>query len=186
MNEKARLGLKDLLLAEIPSLRAFALSLAGNGDRADDLVQDTLMKAWSSASSFMEGTNMRAWLFTIMRNTFFSQYRKARREIQDVDGEAASRLVSLPDQLAHLDLADFRAQLDRLPADQREALVLIGASGFSYEEAAEICGCAVGTIKSRVNRARHRLMELLALSSVEEFGPDPALSESISASPMVD
>jgi RNA polymerase sigma-70 factor (ECF subfamily) len=186
MNEKARLGLKDLLLAEIPSLRAFALSLAGNGDRADDLVQDTLMKAWSSASSFMEGTNMRAWLFTIMRNTFFSQYRKARREIQDVDGEAASRLVSLPDQLAHLDLADFRSQLDRLPADQREALVLIGASGFSYEEAAEICGCAVGTIKSRVNRARHRLMELLALSSVEEFGPDPALSESVAASPMVD
>jgi RNA polymerase sigma-70 factor (ECF subfamily) len=92
----------------------------------------------------------------------------------------------LPDQLAHLDLADFRFQLDRLPADQREALVLIGASGFSYEEAAEICGCAVGTIKSRVNRARHRLMELLALSSVEEFGPDPALSESIAASPMVD
>ncbi|MDI9848671.1 sigma-70 family RNA polymerase sigma factor [Rhodoblastus sp. 17X3] len=186
MNEKARLGLKDLLLAEIPSLRAFALSLAGNSDRADDLVQDTLMKAWSSASSFMEGTNMRAWLFTIMRNTFFSQYRKARREIQDVDGEAAARLVSLPDQLAHLDLADFRFQLDRLPADQREALVLIGASGFSYEEAAEICGCAVGTIKSRVNRARHRLMELLALSSVEEFGPDPTLSESIATSPMVD
>jgi RNA polymerase sigma-70 factor, ECF subfamily len=186
MNEKARLGLKDLLLAEIPSLRAFALSLAGNSDRADDLVQDTLMKAWSSAASFMEGTNMRAWLFTIMRNTFFSQYRKARREIQDVDGEAASRLVTLPDQLAHLDLADFRFQLDRLPADQREALVLIGASGFSYEEAAEICGCAVGTIKSRVNRARHRLMELLALSSVEEFGPDPTLSESIATSPMVD
>ena len=128
------------------------------------------MKAWANASSFEEGTNMRAWLFTIMRNTFFSQYRKARREVQDVDGEAAARLVAMPDQLAHLDLADFRARLERLPADQREALVLIGASGFSYEEAAEICGCAVGTIKSRVNRARRRLIEQLALSSAEDFG----------------
>jgi RNA polymerase sigma-70 factor (ECF subfamily) len=184
MNEKARLSLKDLLLAEIPSLRVFALSLAGSSDRADDLVQDTLMKAWSSAASFAEGTNMRAWLFTIMRNTFFSQYRKARREVQDVDGEAAARLVVLPDQLAHLDLADFRACLERLPSDQREALVLIGASGFSYEEAAEICGCAVGTIKSRVNRARRRLIELLALSSVGDFGPDPALSESVAVAPL--
>ena len=162
MNETTRSRLKDLLLAEIPSLRAFALSLSGNSDRADDLVQDTLMKAWANASSFMEGTNMRAWLFTIMRNTFFSQYRKARREIQDVDGEAAARLVAMPDQLSHLDFADFKTELDSLPADQREALVLIGASGFSYEEAAEICGCAVGTIKSRVNRARHRLMTLLS------------------------
>jgi RNA polymerase sigma-70 factor, ECF subfamily len=177
MNDKARLSLKDMLLAEIPSLRVFALSLTGSSDRADDLVQDTLMKAWSSAGSFAEGTNMRAWLFTIMRNTFFSQYRKARREVQDVDGEAAARLVAMPDQLAHLDLADFRACLERLPDDQREALVLIGASGFSYEEAAEICGCAVGTIKSRVNRARRRLMELLALSSVEDFGADPSLSD---------
>jgi RNA polymerase sigma-70 factor (ECF subfamily) len=179
MNEASRPRLKDLLLAEIPSLRAFALSLTGNSDRADDLVQDTLMKSWANASSFMEGTNMRAWLFTIMRNTFFSQYRKSRREVQDVDGEAAGRLVALPDQLAHLDFIDFKAQLDRLPPDQREALVLIGASGFSYEEAAEICGCAVGTIKSRVNRARRRLMELLSLHSVEEFGPDPALTEAI-------
>ncbi len=109
MNETTRPRLKDLLLAEIPSLRAFALSLSGNSDRADDLVQDTLMKAWANAASFMEGTNMRAWLFTIMRNTFFSQYRKARREVQDVDGEAASRLVAMPDQLAHLDFTDFKA-----------------------------------------------------------------------------
>jgi RNA polymerase sigma-70 factor (ECF subfamily) len=177
MNEAPGLLLKDLLLAEIPSLRAFALSLSGNSDRADDLVQDTLMKAWANSSSFMEGTNMRAWLFTIMRNTFFSQYRKARREIQDVEGEAAARLVAMPDQLAHLDFVDFKSQLDRLPADQREALVLIGASGFSYEEAAEICGCAVGTIKSRVNRARRRLMAQLSLSSVEDFGPDPLTSD---------
>jgi RNA polymerase sigma-70 factor (ECF subfamily) len=175
MNDAIRLRLKDLLLAEIPSLRAFALSLSGNSDRADDLVQDTLMKAWANAASFMEGTNIRAWLFTIMRNTFFSQYRKSRREVQDVDGEAAARLVAMPDQLAHLDFADFKTYLDRLPPDQREALVLIGASGFSYEEAAEICGCAVGTIKSRVNRARRRLIELLALTSGDEFGSNPAL-----------
>ncbi|MCI4677845.1 sigma-70 family RNA polymerase sigma factor [Rhodoblastus acidophilus] len=181
MNEKARLSLKSKLLAELPSLRAFALSLAGSSDGADDLVQDTLMKAWANASSFAEGTNMRAWLFTIMRNTFFSKYRKSRREVQDVDGEAAARLVAMPDQLAHLDLADFRARLERLPADQREALILIGASGFSYEEAAEICGCAVGTIKSRVNRARRRLMDLLALSSIDDFAADPELTDSVAA-----
>jgi RNA polymerase sigma-70 factor (ECF subfamily) len=186
MSEKSGPGLKAMLLAELPALRAFAFSLAGAEDRADDLVQDTLVKAWANASSFEEGTNMRAWLFTIMRNTFFSQYRKARREVQDVDGEAAARLVALPDQLAHLDMADFRAHLDRLPADQREALILIGASGFSYEEAAEICGCAVGTIKSRVNRARQRLMEQLSLSSVEDFATSPGVSESVAVPPLAE
>ncbi len=184
MNEMARLGLKAMLLSELPALRAFALSLAGAEDRADDLVQDTLVKAWANASSFAEGTNMRAWLFTIMRNTFFSQYRKARREVQDVDGEAAARLVAMPNQLAHLDLADFRAHLDRLPADQREALILIGASGFSYEEAAEICGCAVGTIKSRVNRARQRLMEQLSLSSAADFSTGPAAPKAAALPPI--
>ena len=167
-------ALKNALLAEIPSLRAFAISLSGNGDKADDLVQETLMKAWAAHASFAEGSNLRAWLFTIMRNTYFSQYRKARREVQDVDGEAAARLVSHPEQQGHLDLADFRIALDQLSADQREALLLVGASGFSYEEAAEICGCAVGTVKSRVNRARQRLMQLLAVDSADEFGPDVA------------
>lgn len=167
-------ALKNALLAEIPSLRAFAISLSGNGDKADDLVQETLMKAWAAHASFAEGSNLRAWLFTIMRNTYFSQYRKARREVQDTDGEAAARLVSHPEQQGHLDLADFRIALDQLSADQREALILIGASGFSYEEAAEICGCAVGTVKSRVNRARQRLMQLLAVDSADEFGPDVA------------
>ncbi len=165
-------ALKNALLAEIPSLRAFAISLSGSGDKADDLVQETLMKAWAAHASFAEGTNLRAWLFTIMRNTYFSQYRKARREVQDTDGEAAARLVSRPEQQGHLDLADFHAALEQLSPDQREALILIGASGFSYEEAAEICGCAVGTVKSRVNRARQRLMQLLAVESIDEFGPD--------------
>lgn len=164
---------KDALLAELPSLRAFAMSLTGSHDRADDLVQETLMKAWSAYASFTEGTSLRAWLFTIMRNSFFSTHRKRRREVQDVDGLAAARMVSSPTQLGHLDLADFRAALATLAPDQREALILIGASGFSYEEAAAICGCAVGTIKSRVNRARQRLMQLLSIETAEDFGPDP-------------
>jgi RNA polymerase sigma-70 factor (ECF subfamily) len=163
---------KDALIAEIPSLRAFAISLCGDADRADDLVQETLVKAWAAYHSFTQGTSLRGWLFTILRNAFFSQYRKRKREVQDVDGMAAARLVSQPEQPWRLDFDDFRVALDTLPADQREALVLVGASGFSYEEAAEICGCAVGTIKSRVNRARRRLLEILAVSSSDELGPD--------------
>lgn len=164
--------LKDALIAEIPSLRAFAISLCGDADRADDLVQETLVKAWAAFHSFTEGTSLRGWLFTILRNAFFSQYRKRKREVQDVDGIAASKLVTQPEQPWHMDLDDFKTALEKLPPDQREALVLIGASGFSYEEAAEICGCAVGTIKSRVNRARNRLLELLSINSADEFGPD--------------
>lgn len=169
MNQAPSANFKAALLAEIPTLRAFALSLTGSGDRADDLVQDSLVKAWGASASFTEGTSLRAWLFTIARNTFYSNHRKSRREVQDVDGAAASRLVSNPAQIGHLDLADFRTALASVPDDQREALILVGASGFSYEEAAEICGCAVGTIKSRVNRARQKLMDILSLSSSEDF-----------------
>lgn len=165
--------LKEALIAELPSLRAFAISLCGDPDRADDLVQETIMKAWAAFASFTEGTSLRAWLFTILRNTFFSHRRKHRREVQDVDGIAASHLVAQPGQLPHLDLADFRTALERLPPDQREALILIGASGFSYEEAAEICGCAVGTVKSRVSRARDRLSEMLGIESADDFGAGP-------------
>ena len=114
---------KTALLAELPSLRAFAISLSGSHDHADDLVQETVMKAWGAHASFIPGTSLRAWLFTIMRNTYFSQYRKARREVQDSDGEAAARLVSAPAQDGHLDLADFRSALEKLPDDQREALI---------------------------------------------------------------
>lgn len=169
-----RVGLRDELLAAIPPLRAFAVSLTADTDRADDLVQETLVKAWSNLGSFTPGTNMRAWLFTILRNTFYSNHRKQRREVQDVDGEHAARLATHPSQNGHMDLADFRDALARLPADQREALILIGASGFSYEEAADICGCAVGTVKSRVNRARNKLAEIMAIASAESFGPDEA------------
>ena len=163
---------KRELLAVLPSLRAFAISLIGRHDQADDLVQDTIMKAWAKQEQFEMGTNIKAWLFTILRNEFYSQMRKAGREVQDTDGTYSSRFASSPEQHGHLDLQDFKKALDTLPEDQREAIVLVGAEGFAYEEAAEICGCAVGTIKSRVSRARTRLAELLGISGEEDFGPD--------------
>lgn len=174
------------LLAVIPNLRAFAVSLCGNLDHADDLVQETLVKAWSNIGSFVEGTNLRAWLFTILRNIYYSEYRKRRREVADPDGVFAANLASAPAQGGHMDMLDFRAALQQLPSDQREALVLIGASGLSYEEAAGICNCAIGTMKSRVNRARKRLSEMLSISAGEEFGHDgtwPALDSTAGGHP---
>lgn len=162
---------KDALLAELQSLRAFAISITGNVERADDLVQDTVVKAWTNMNSYTEGTNIRAWLFTILRNTFYSDFRKRSREVED-DGTHAARLAVHAPQHGHMDLEDFRRALAQLPDDQREALILVGASGFSYEEAAEICGCALGTIKSRINRARTRLGEILSVNSGADFGPD--------------
>ena len=163
---------KTDLLGAIPNLRAFAVSLTHNTDRADDLVQETLVKAWDKHASFQPGTNMKAWLFTILRNEFYSQMRKRGREVQDTDGAMTARLAVHPGQQGTVDLEDFRRVLQLLPEDQREAVILIGASGFSYEEAAEICGCAVGTIKSRVSRARTRLQEQLGVSGEADYGPD--------------
>lgn len=160
-------SLKNDLIAAIPSLRAFAVSICGNSDRADDLVQETLVKAWGSLESFSEGTNLTAWLFTILRNIYYSEFRKRRRETQDSDGEFAARLVAPDSQHAHMEFVDFREALQKLPLDQREALILVAAQGMSYEEAAEVCGCAPGTMKSRVNRARNRLSELLAVQRGE-------------------
>jgi RNA polymerase sigma-70 factor (ECF subfamily) len=166
--------LRDQMLSAVPSLRAFAISLSGNVDRADDLVQETLLRAIANIESFQPGTNMSAWLFTILRNLFRSEYRKRRREVEDTDGSYAESLKSQPEQGSHLEFKEFRAALAKLPPDQREALILVGASGFSYEEAAAICECAVGTIKSRVNRARNRLADLLSIEGAEDFGPDHA------------
>ncbi|MBX8801726.1 RNA polymerase sigma factor [Pseudochrobactrum asaccharolyticum] len=168
---------KRLMLAALPGLRAFAVSLSGQQDKADDLVQDTIMKAWGKRDSFEMGTNIKAWLFTILRNEFYSQMRKRGREIQDSDGFYTERLAVHPSQYGSLDLQDFRKALNELPDDQREAIILIGASGFSYEEAAEICECAVGTIKSRVSRARVRLQELLDIKGNSDYGPDEASSQ---------
>jgi RNA polymerase sigma-70 factor (ECF subfamily) len=164
--------LKDALLSMIPNLRAFAFSLCENPDRADDLVQETLLKAWTHMDSFQEGTNFRAWLFTILRNTYLSEIRKLRREVQDSEGKKAEGLSVAPAQQGRVDMEDMRKALGLLPPDQREALVLVGAAGTSYEEAAEIAGCAVGTIKSRVHRARVKLGSLLAVEGADAFGPD--------------
>jgi len=149
------------LLAAIPKLRAFALALASHSDAADDLVQETLMKAWSHQQSFQDGTNIKAWLFTILRNEYFSQLRKRKREVEDADGDYAASVATPGRQESRLAMADLRIALQRLPEDQREAVVLVGASGFTYQEVAEICGVPVGTVKSRVNRARNKLAVIL-------------------------
>lgn len=162
---------KDGLIREIPNLRAFAASLSGSMQLADDLVQDTLLKAWGNSDKFEPGTSLRAWLFTILRNTYYSLYRKRGREVQDSEGTYAERMATHGNQESHLDLADFRKALAKLPEEQREVLIMVGATGLSYEETAEICGVAIGTIKSRVNRARTKLAELLSIGSIDDLGP---------------
>lgn len=152
---------KTAVVAEIPYLRAIARSLCGVRGAADDLTQDTLTRAWRARDSFTAGTNLRAWLVVIMRNQFYSDRRRAWRS-QPLDDELLEmRAVTQENQSAKLDLADLRRALDHLPPEQREALILVGAGGFSYEEAARLCACAVGTIKSRVSRARRAIETLL-------------------------
>jgi RNA polymerase sigma-70 factor (ECF subfamily) len=162
---------KAELIELLPSLRAFARSLAHNPAQADDLVQDTLVKALANVDRFEPGTNLRAWLFTILRNHYYSQLRKAKREVEDAEGRFAARIAVRPEQDGSVDLEDFKAAFSQLAPDHREVLTLVGASGCSYEEAAQICGCAVGTIKSRVNRARKKLSDLLGLDN--EAHPPP-------------
>lgn len=177
---------KNDLIALIPPLRAFAISLTGKVDRADDLVQETLLKAWANRTSFEPGTKLKAWLFTILRNEFYTVFRKRRREVEDADGVIAANVGVHPEQDGHMDLTDMQAALGRLPVDQREALLLVSASDMSYEEAAVICGVAVGTIKSRVNRARVKLAELLHLDEASEFGPEPGVRAALMARSSVD
>ena len=152
---------RDELVDHLPAMRAFAISLTRNASIADDMVQDTVVKAWTNIDKFQAGTNMRAWLFTILRNTYYSNRRKSRREVADVDGVITENLAEKPAHDGHMQMADFRRALSKLSDEQREALLLVGASGFSYEEAAGMCGVAVGTIKSRINRARTHLAEIL-------------------------
>mgnify|MGYP000216617710 CR=1 FL=1 len=165
----AKVDPRDAIIEHLPALRAFALSLTRNGSAADDLVQDTIVKAWSKFASFKPGTNLRAWLFTILRNTFYSGRRKSKREVADVDGAYSNNLASKPEHDGRLALQDFQRAFVQLPDEQREALILVGASGFTYEEAAETCGCAVGTVKSRANRGRARLVELLKLDDEDKL-----------------
>jgi len=152
---------RDDVIAMIPALRAFAWSLSHNSSDADDLVQDTLIKAWTNRDKFEMGTNLRAWLFTILRNTYYTTVVRRRREVRDEDGVYAATLTSAANQDWSVAVSAMEAALKRLPDEHREALVLVGGAGLTYEEAAEVCGCALGTIKSRVNRARNRLLKLL-------------------------
>ena len=158
---------RDELPEHLPALRAFAISLTRDATQADDLVQDTIVKAWSNFDKFTPGSNLRAWLFTILRNTFFSAKRKTKREVADPDGIHTAGLYEKPAHDGRLAFSDFQTAFDKLTPEQREVLILVGASGFSYEEAAEMTGVAVGTVKSRANRARQKLCELLDLKDGE-------------------
>ncbi|WP_230426590.1 RNA polymerase sigma factor [Paragemmobacter aquarius] len=166
---------REELPYHLPAMRAFAISLTRNMAAADDLVQDSIVKAWSSFDKFEPGTNMRAWLFTILRNTFYSGVRKRRRDMPDPDGVHTASLFEKPAHDGRLAMNDFMVAFNQLSPVHREVLILVGASGFSYEEAAEMTGVAVGTVKSRASRARLRLAELLKLDEGEELvGSDPS------------
>ncbi|MFP7673862.1 RNA polymerase sigma factor [Marivita sp. S0852] len=173
---------RDELMEHLGAMRAFAMSLTRNPALADDMVQDSLVKAWTKIGTFEPGTNMRAWLFTIVRNTYYSHHRKARREVADVDGVLSEGLAQKPDHDGRLQMRDFNTAFDQLNDEQREALVLVGAAGFSYEEAAETCGVAVGTIKSRVNRARSRLTELMSIDEESSMEMTDSVTAGIVAS----
>jgi RNA polymerase sigma-70 factor (ECF subfamily) len=170
--ESPRAELHASVLKVIPHLRAFAISLTGNIDQADDLVQEAIVRGLTSINHFEPGTNMQAWLFTILRNQFHTSFRKRRREIEDPDGVTAGMLSAPPEQHGHLDLDDLRTALAKLPAYHREVLLLVGAEGLSYEETAQIVGANIGTVKSRVNRARARLAELLHVENRDDLGTD--------------
>jgi RNA polymerase sigma-70 factor, ECF subfamily len=160
----ARGPVKDELLAAIPKLRAFAIFLTRRSDRADDLVQETLLKGLANLARYEPATSMQAWLLRILRNTFYSQCRK-KREVEDRDGAFTAALSTPERQNGHMDFEDFRIALAQIPVEQREALALVGGSGFSYAEAAAVCGCPIGTVKSRISRARRRLAEILGLEA---------------------
>ena len=158
------------LVALIPHLRAFARTLCGDAAAADDLAQDAILKAWDARSSFQMGTNMKAWTFMILRNQFYSEKRRSWRQTQ-LDQEAAERtLVAADDPESPVALDEMRLAMGMLPSEQREALILVGAGGFAYEEAADICGCAVGTVKSRVSRARRALHGILEQGAYDRDG----------------
>jgi RNA polymerase sigma-70 factor (ECF subfamily) len=166
---------QDALMAVMPNMRAFARSLTRSADQADDLVQEAVVKAWKSWRQFAPDSNFKAWMFTILRNAYLSELRKRKYEVQDADGEMSAQLGVKAEQPGHMDLLDFQNAFANLLPEHKEALILIGAEGFSYEEAALMCGCAVGTMKSRVNRARTKLAQLMGLDSPSEIGDVDAI-----------
>ena len=158
------------MIALIPFLRAFARTLSGHRDEADDLCQETLAKAWQSRNGYQMGTNLKAWLFMILRNQFYSERRRSWRQQPWHESDAETIHIVQDVQGAKLDLSDLSRALRVLSDEQREALILVGAGGFSYEEASAICGCALGTIKSRIARARATLQQVLDGQSVQSLG----------------
>jgi len=157
---------KASLIEMVPHLRAFARSLCNNAVAADDLVQDTMLRAWKARESYVAHTSFRAWTFTILRNVFYSEKRRSWRSTELAPEMAERTLVAADDPSKGMELVELRNALDHLPDDQREAIILVGAGGMSYDEAAQIVGCAVGTIKSRVSRARKALGEMLDAETV--------------------
>lgn len=154
----------------LPELRSFARSLSSsNGAQSDDLVQETFLRAWAARGAFADG-NLRAWLFTIMRNVFYSSHRSLRREVADIDNAIANKIAVDPEQLLNVELAELNDAMMKLSEDQRNALLLVCGEGMSCEEAAAMCNCRIGTIKSRISRGRDRLSELLHSQRDYEFG----------------
>lgn len=160
--------LRGEVIANLPALRAFAGSLTRNAAEAEDLLQETLAKALANIHQFTPGTNLRAWLFTIERNTFYTACKKRRREHSSLQEHAPSTRIDSPQEWS-LKMQSVHEALQRLSAEQRAAVMLVGGAGLSYAEAAQVCGCAIGTIKSRVNRGRERLLDLLQVESDEAF-----------------
>jgi RNA polymerase sigma-70 factor, ECF subfamily len=173
---------RDEVVALIPPLRGYAIALTRSSAEADDLVQDALVRAWQFRSGFKVGTNLKAWLYKILRNTFYTQWEKRRKTVQDVDGRLAAQLVSNPDQEWRLVYDELLVALGQLSQDTRDALLLVVAAGLTYEEAADVAGCAVGTMKSRVNRARERLAQLtdFDLAVVSRNEPKQAAPQALS------
>jgi len=167
---------RDDIALHIRDLRAFPMSLARNHATADDLVQDTIVKAWAKFEKFTVGTDLRAWLFTILRNTFFSHRRKISREVADPDGVFAGKISVLPQHDGLLALREFQGSFDRLSAEHREVLMLVGANGYSYEEAAQMMGGATGTLKSRVSRARAQLTRFMGMTNATG---NPVLTDAV-------
>jgi RNA polymerase sigma-70 factor (ECF subfamily) len=156
---EAKMALVDEMLALVPKLRAHAWVLTHGAPDADDLVQETLARAWQFRHTFQPGTNLKAWMYRILRNVFLASVSGKLRTIQDVDGKFAARLSQEAAQDWSLRFGELMGRIALLPEQHAEALLLVAGSGLTYEEAAEVCFCSVGTIKSRVSRARERLAE---------------------------
>lgn len=179
MHKGSTLDPREDIVAYLPQMRAFAISLTRNSDTADDLVQDAVVKAWRKFHTYEQGTNLQAWLFTIVRNTFYSDIRRQQRQPTSNRPGVLENLSVKPTHDARLAMRDFQRIFDKLPTEQREALVLVCASGLSYEDAAAMCGVPVGTIKSRINRGRARLTELMDVTCGADLLSEDTMTSSI-------